>query len=476
MSVAFWEGKKSRQIIERIIVEGDLELQTPAHLGSGDDDGATMSLLVDPLEGHPLLTGASIAGALRSYLWNREAGYRQVQRSQGVAAQLFGGAKGDDDGDQSHVIVCDALAQRVGIVYRDGVRLEQATRTASDKALFNVQLWDAGTIFPLRFELVICEGDDPAVLTDALWVALKALESGEIPIGARKRRGYGRVKVKNWRIRQFQMSNLADLMAYLREGGNSLSEQYRREHLPTPVPLMEDNRKYFTVEARFTLDGSLLIRSADSFADMAHLTNTQGQPILSGTSLTGAIRARAYKILNTLQFREAEDLVIDIFGGEQADSRASGKNRKRLVGSRFSAEEHHIEGGVHNLVQNRVSIDRFTGGALDTALFNQRPLLGSQPGGLCIRFKLQNPAEAEIGLLLLVLKDLWTGDLPLGGEQSVGRGRLRGTEAQLSMNVSGQLTRWTLVEHEHGLEVSDPKALEDFVQALSQKAKAQHGH
>ena len=31
--------------------------------------------------------------------------------------------------------------------------------------------------------------------------------------------------------------------------------------------------------------------------------------------------------------------------------------------------------------------------------------------------------EAQAGLLLLVLKDLWSGDLPLGGESSVGRGR-----------------------------------------------------
>ena len=34
-------------------------------------------------------------------------------------------------------------------------------------------------------------------------------------------------------------------------------------------------------------------------------------------------------------------------------------------------------------------------------------------------------------MLLLLLKDLWTGDLPLGGESSIGRGRLRGLEAKL---------------------------------------------
>jgi len=36
------------------------------------------------------------------------------------------------------------------------------------------------------------------------------------------------------------------------------------------------------------------------------------------------------------------------------------------------------------------------------------------------------------GLLLLLLRDLWTGDLPLGGESSVGRGRLKGRSATLA--------------------------------------------
>jgi hypothetical protein len=50
------------------------------------------------------------------------------------------------------------------------------------------------------------------------------------------------------------------------------------------------------------------------------------------------------------------------------------------------------------------------------------------------RFDEQSEADfnAQVGLLLLVLKDLWTGDLPIGGESSVGRGRLRGVEATIA--------------------------------------------
>ncbi len=73
-----WSGDVSRKIVRRIVVEGDLVLQTPAHFGNGDgDDLVDMPLLTDPLdEKTPLLTGASIAGALRGYLHEREHGFR----------------------------------------------------------------------------------------------------------------------------------------------------------------------------------------------------------------------------------------------------------------------------------------------------------------------------------------------------------------------------------------------------------------
>ena len=72
----------SREIVERIVIEGNLVLQTPAHFGSGNTEGvAELSLLRDPYDGAALLPGASIAGALRNYWRERKRGY-------GAKAQL----------------------------------------------------------------------------------------------------------------------------------------------------------------------------------------------------------------------------------------------------------------------------------------------------------------------------------------------------------------------------------------------------
>lgn len=458
-----WHGDRSRKIRQRIVVEGDLVLETPAHFGSGDEMGSLVPLIVDETTNQPLLTGASIAGALRSYLWTREQGYAKKQDSKGMAALLFGGARQDETGDQSRLIVDDAYGENARVDLRDGVKIDPKTRTAEEGKLYTFMVWSAGAKFPLRFELLITEGVDESRLREALAIALSGLQSGEITLGARKRRGYGRVRVDEWRVRTFDVSTPEGLVAWVIEGGARVPQQPATSDLFKALntsPSMPDRRDRFTLQAQFALEGSLLIRADSVVADMGHL-RLNGKPVLSGTSLAGAIRARALKIANTLGLARAEALVNAMFGifGDEVS------NGTRAA-SRASVEERLIEGGeAERWVQSRVSIDRFTGGALDTALFDQQPHFG---GIVQINLELRSPQDREIGLLLLVLKDLWTGDLPLGGESGVGRGRLRGQRAELGHNGK----TWQIWSGPTGLMIEgDRAALESYVQAV-QKVSA----
>ena len=113
------------------------------------------------------------------------------------------------------------------------------------------------------------------------------------------------------------------------------------------------------------------------------------------------------------------------------------KHKQKQI-SKVIFEEAIIEGDYRSLVQNRVAIDRFTGGAFESALFAEQPVFG---GRATIQFAVKEADEAEIGLLLLVLKDLWTGYLPVGGEASVGRGRLQGQTAVIDDTVTGKAWR-----------------------------------
>ncbi len=469
-----------RQIVQRIVVEGDLVLQTPAHFGNGDGDNLTdMPLLTDPLDGKsPLLTGASIAGALRSYLREREHGYGEPANKNSASVLLFGGLKGDDEGEQSPLIVEDTWgkSKSFGIEMRDGVRIRSDSRTAEADKLFNVQLWQAGTTFTLRFELLVRAKDDADELKQALETALQGFgdkdHDGEITLGARKRRGYGRVRANGWRVKTFDLTKKPDgLLDWLAHGHEPLATS--AEILSAPSAM--DARERFSIHATFALNGSLLIRGGggkdDIGPDMVHLhsrhpngkNSFSEQPILSGTSLTGALRARALKIARTIGADDmAMALIESMFG-------------KTDTASRLRVEEHTVQipikQGVDRtqLVQNRVSIDRFTGGARETALFNEQPAFGGDDTTVTIDIHLVNPADDEQGLLLLLLKDLWTGDLPLGGESSVGRGRLKGKEATLTFKDGNQETTRTIKasgDDKVSVNASDRQVLEKCVEAL----------
>jgi len=93
------------------------------------------------------------------------------------------------------------------------------------------------------------------------------------------------------------------------------------------------------------------------------------------------------------------------------------------MASRLRISESFIENGQGRR-QSRIAIDRFTGGVVETALFDECVLAG---GKLQVRFELRDPNDAEEGLLLLLLRDLLSGEIPVGGAAAVGRGVLRGT-------------------------------------------------
>ncbi|MGH2459625.1 MAG: RAMP superfamily CRISPR-associated protein [Chloroflexota bacterium] len=486
-----WDAATARGIREVLAVEGNLTLLTPVHLGNGDgDDQIDLPLLRDPLEGRPLLPGATLAGALRGYLQARQLGDRSAaaRGSTGEiawAACLFGGAREDDAGESSPVVVDDALANLPGIERRDGVKLDPRTRTAEDKKKFDLELWPSGITFPLRFELFLADGGAVGRLQrQALATALAGLDpaAGGIRLGARKHRGYGRVSVERWRVTRYDLTSPEGLIAWIAADDPAATAEAPGSTVEGPdlaalldVPYLPDRRRRFEINATFGLDGSLLIRSETGQVaggpDFSHLHARQPtgrlEPVLSGTSLAGALRARAARIAATFAgpaSPRVQATIDDIFGPDLGPGVSP-------AASRLTVDEQVIVGGRSDLVQSRVAIDRFTGGVLPTALFSEQPVFGDREATVTVSLHLENPAEWETGLLLLVLKDLWTGDLPVGGEIGVGRGRLGGREAELRLRrAENDQAIWRISERDdRQLAVEGDRAvLERAVSALRQ--------
>lgn len=520
------ERSKHRSITKRVIITGNLELTRPAHFGNGDSDELTdIPLLMDePLLAddedsteenagkRAVITGASLAGALRNYLRERELGYEVVSppldpqkpdiadwraaENALLAAQLFGSYRGTPDGDQSPLIVDDAFSVTRGlpdVELRDGVKLDAGTRTAEEKKKYDYQLLTAGTKFKLRFELLL-DNDEAANVRrmKALAIALRGLggrklengqfEDGEIRLGARKRRGFGCCRVMNWEVTTYDLTRPDDLFAWLASDYKNKVE-WKLEHTPKEVQgddilaLLNvaqiegrlDFREDFEIEADFEIDGSVMIRSGfddqHRGPDTVHLKTKPhigkaAKSILSGTSMAGAVRHRALRIANTLAANhDTREFINYMFGPEKIGSGDT------PFASRVLINEEFISDG-QSLVQTRIKIDRFTGGTIESALLEEAPHFG---GKVKLRMSLRNPEDDEVGLLMLVFKDLWLGDLPLGGESSIGRGRLRGVNAVIRRKRQGKTEIIEMTEDAQTghIKLSDEKMVSELEACVS---------
>jgi CRISPR/Cas system CSM-associated protein Csm3 (group 7 of RAMP superfamily) len=262
---------------------------------------------------------------------------------------------------------------------------------------------------------------------------INILTSGNFSIGAKTNQGFGKVKLEKEEYLKYDLSTM-QVWDWLLKTDSKKNE----------IKTLQDKNKIihlniFKISFKAKIDSSLIIGDShpQAIAQKFHL-KSNNEPILSGSSLKGAVRARAEKILRTIGFNldNEQNLFWINFFGHEGDSKIKEQARK----SRLSVTESFFEKKPNEELQSRIKIDRFTGGTIEGALFDSVPLFQNKDNTACVTFEInirdfnndKQEDKAAAGLLLLVLKDLWTSDLPIGGEKNVGRGRLRGVGATIS--------------------------------------------
>jgi CRISPR/Cas system CSM-associated protein Csm3 (group 7 of RAMP superfamily) len=466
------EAGGARRFRARWTITSTLVLGTAAHLGGGQAGTADLTVLRDRVDGRPLLTGASLAGALRGHLADRLGGYRtNTDVEPPAVAALFGSQRvgraqtrsaADEPGSQSPVIVFDALGTvpATGVEIRDGVAIDPATGTAEDHKKFDFEVLPAGTRFPVRVELLVEATADEAALVSLLVAALDGLAPGEIALGARRSRGLGRLGCEGWRARRFDLGSADGWLAWLTcdpetpipgtlPGHDDPAGACRAAQAELRLASIGDQRRRVVAIAQLELRGGLLVRSPSATADapdVAHLTSGGG-PVLPGTGLAGALRARALRITELVRdgSGDARAWVDRLFGPRlEGDAQPADTS---LWASRLRVSESLVDGGKP-LRTARIRSDRATQGVAAGALFEEEPHVG---GTIQVRLELRNPEAGETGLLLLLLKDLLAGDLPVGGTSAVGRGVLTGhgrlalpDGQSINLRPGGELTQEAL--------------------------------
>jgi len=435
----------------RWVITADLVTDSVCHMG-GETEGPTdMPLLRDDATGRPLLPGSSLAGALRSHLADVLGGYFSPEPSQVVP--LFGAARGSGENDsagQSSLIVFDSLGvlpKNSGSEFRDGVAIDPQKGTAIKHKKFDMEVLPRGTTFPLRFDLVVPESDEEPSLVGQLQATLEGLSASEISVGARRSRGLGAVHTADWRAHRFDLGTAAGWKEWLlsphtlsdtwaipcKSFAEARAGAWKREVSPV---LDQRKRATFLVNLQLayardtTLRSTMLIRSAgigEDEPDVTHLSSGS-QSVVPGTSLAGVLRNRALKIAQQLHNGDAEAWVEAVFGTRDFETDST---KKQLKASRLRALEASITGNrAERLRVSRIRIDRFSHAVSHGALFEQEV----QEGGVFntkfeLRFGAGTPEpqrKAQIGLVLLTLRDLVDGFVPIGGSSGVGSGFVTG--------------------------------------------------
>lgn len=434
-------------ICARFLLEGQLKLISPLIIGGGSSlYGDSDIVILKDESRNPYIPSSSITGVLK-----HQFDKYQYQGSEDNYEQnklwFWGGEYKfrQEDGEcvrrscQSSMIISDLRlpeTDQAQISIRDGIRINRKSGVVDQGAKFDFEIIEPGISFAFRMEVIVRKAFNKDLFQAFFnWIASQ-LSTGQIAIGARTAQGFGRCRLENLTSYIFDYQRKEDLIYWL--AGDWDKAQQAKIDYSQVNSLFKYRYGQFRVQADFRIKDSLIVGSysGDPKApDKVHLKSTDGckkTAVIPGTSMRGSIRSRAEKIVNTLGLNYTNGLK-ELFGWVDSDP---GSNSKSFKG-KIKVEEKPITINSYvEEIQHRIRIDRFTGGVINNALFDSMPIWSSEGDEHMVSLELiiDDYKEWEAGLMLLVLKDLWTGDLAIGGEKSIGRGILEGQRAIVSFD------------------------------------------
>lgn len=436
----------------RLILKGIIQLQSPALIGCGRAESTDIDLIKDS-DGKPYIPATSLIGTLRTNI-----------KPDGINLDSFWGYTNNTDSAQS-AIRCEDLnivsngANAVEI--RDGIKIDSKNGIVESGAKYDYEIIPKGVKFHIKME-VAYGVDNKETYAKMLKTIEHNLSSGMISVGAKTNSGLGSVKLTDAHIYDFDYSSKEAVLLWLKQ-------DFDKKHEIKGIEPYATRYNDFVMNITLKLKTSLIVRSYSSSPDAPDAVHIKSgnEEIIPGTSLKGAIRARAERIENTIH--NNNQIVDELFGfviDKKDEAQAKGKKKGDAKKGKIRIDEVTLPKFISEL-QTRIKIDRFTGGTIEAALFETMPLFALKEKDeeiKNIRITIKKCEPYEAGLMLLVLKDLWTGDLAVGGEKNIGRGVFEGVRAEIVFGGKRIVIDKELVSLSEQDKQSLERLLEDFKQ------------
>lgn len=445
--------KNQYRFLARIIIEA----KTPLNIGSGVKGIKSDSLVLRDINGLPFIPGTTIAGLLRHTLGEEEdlmMGSQEMGSPLIITeAKMLDSTKSVLDGIIPQEKLCsDFLVNFRQLPIRQHAKIGHRGATVKG-GKFDEEIVLKGTRFCFEMEMLSDKDDDTRFIE-----MLNTLNSDVFRIGSGSRSGFGEIEVVGSQC-QYKKINLEDPKQkewYLKKS-SSLSEKWQDAETVELKKTKTEGWTTYIIKLNpvdFMLFGSgfgndkadmTFVR--ESFVDWstipAKIKDREQVILIPASSVKGALSHRLAFHYNKLKkiFADAlpdgkkiddfvdkkNEAVKSVFGSEgekDLDGKMKDKQRGNVLMSDIIQEAN-----TSSKILNHVSIDRFTGGAIDGALFSEEALYAK---GQTFELKLivNNNAFEDNDVKTAFedsLKDLCSGMLPLGGGVNRGNGCFEGT-------------------------------------------------
>ena len=379
---------------------------------------------------------------------------------------LFGSIQ-ESDSNQSALRFFDVVLDNATITQRDGVSLAYGARVAKETALYNYEAIDRGATGTFQMECILREGhvrvvletlknsvkfrkcnksdsisiqwDERhalALLRSAVQQLIDILYSG-LAVGKFTTKGFGKVQVLDCKSTWYRLKTNASIRDWLFRKPSTC--KYDKVGTASTIMPKDDT---LVMKLSANMASSLLVRTQGDNPSMdSTMLTSRNDYVIPGSSVKGVIRHHARYILEQLDLwetwhpSETENPALEtrfeaLFGSSNKEG--------DLIKSRVSVNEVYIKKDDEYIVakpQTRNRIDRFTGGTIDSALFTEEPIWqirDSEDGVVSIEVSVKDCKPEEVGLFVILFRDMWMGKLTFGGEASVGRGRIFGVKGSIT--------------------------------------------
>ncbi len=445
--------KYQYRFLARIVIEA----KTPLAVGSGDNNVLTDALVATDANGLPYIPGTSIAGVVRSMindeqLVNNVFGFQKKQDGEGskiifTEAKLLNELGNVMDGLSPTVLANPFLKEYTSLPIRQHVRINERG-TAEDKGKFDEQVVFAGSRFCFEMEMYAeNDNEDKANIKEAL----KQICKSSFRLGGGTRCGFGEIDIIDIKFSGLNLEN--NLQLYLDKSSN-LQESAKWQGWKPYEKSAEKDENWAEYTLILTADDFLMFGSGfgDEEVDAIPVvekrvkwTNGKGEftkelVLIPGTSVKGAIAHRTAFYYNKLNQRFAgeqgdnrpkvgtdNEAVVALFGKTGKDENGKEKQeRGNVIISDVFAEE---EDKLTDKIFDHVAIDRFTGGAVNGALFNEKAFYAKEQKFIIHILVKKAVLEQDTNIQKAfenALRDICNGILPLGGAVNKGYGMFSG--------------------------------------------------